>query len=212
MTYGDTSTERRPRIRSSRVQPKSGLVRICWHARLISRKYFSAVLTEASTAKYRQMSNKSCSASGDQTAARLRLGMPPAGPLDNLLYIELPSGPSVERSDTLREVGSKAAELFDVSEQLAPDPLLSLFGKSLDLSNGKLQAVHNVSASRPNLLQVSDISLSVANSPRSASAIDSLMSAIRSIVSRYRGSFLAILSKSCPAMSWRSSGNARTAS
>src|SRR5712691_1438993 len=148
MTYGDTSTERSPGIRSSRARPKSGLVRICWHARLISRKYFSAVLTEASTAKYRQMSNKSCSASGDQTAARLRLGMPPAGPLDNLLYIELPSGPSVERSDTLREVGSKAAELFDVSEQLAPDPLLSLFGKSLDLSNGKLQAVHNVSASQ----------------------------------------------------------------
>src|SRR6266851_3992523 len=158
MTYGDTSTERRPRIRSSRVQPKSGLVRICWHARLISRKYFSAVLTEASTAKYRQMSNKSCSASGDQTAARLRLGLPPAGPLDNLLYIELPSGPSVERSDTLREAGSKAAGAICSLTSKSSAAFEPASRRVSDRSNGKLQAVHNVSASRPNLFQVSDIS------------------------------------------------------
>src|SRR5262249_52045342 len=137
-----TSTDRRPRIRSSRARPESGLLRTRLHVRLIFRRYVSAVLTEASAAKYCQMSNKSCSASGDQTTVRLPLGMPLAGSLDDFLYVELPPGPSVERADAFREVGPQAAELRDVSEQLAPDPLLRVLGESLDLGNGKLQAVH----------------------------------------------------------------------
>ncbi len=60
--------------------------------------------------------------------------------------------------------------------------------------------------------QTSSISSSVANSPRSASAIASLTSSSCSGESRYSGSeVLAISSNRAPATSWRSSGSASTA-
>src|SRR4029453_14350487 len=103
------------------------------------RRYFSAVLAEASAVKYSQKSNRSCSASGDQMTARLRLGIPPACPFDDVLYVELSAGPSIERSDTLRDIGPKTTELLDVGEQLTTNSLLNGRREPFDLGHCSFQ-------------------------------------------------------------------------
>jgi hypothetical protein len=71
--------------------------------------------------------------------ARLRLGIPPARPLDYVLYVELLAGPSIQRSDTLGDVGAKITQLLDVGEQLTTNSLLNVRRKPFDLGHCSFQ-------------------------------------------------------------------------
>jgi hypothetical protein len=76
--------------------------------------------------------------------ARLRLGIPPACPFDDVLYVELSAGASIERSDTLRDIGAKITELLDVGEQLTTNSLLNIRRKPFDLGHCSFQRLHHV--------------------------------------------------------------------
>src|SRR5215475_2052760 len=133
-----------PGINSLRARPESGRPRIRSPARKISRRYSSAVLADASAVKYAAISNKSCSASGDQISARLSPGISPARPPDHVLYLEFPARAFVKRLNALGEMGAKAAELLDVGEQLAADLFLHLAGQFFHLRDGPLKRLdHN---------------------------------------------------------------------
>src|SRR5262249_51767717 len=97
-----------PGINSLRARPESGRPRIRSPARKILRRYSSAVLPDASAVKYAAISNKSCSASGDQISARLSPGISPARPPDHVLYLEFPARAFVKRLNALGEIGAKA--------------------------------------------------------------------------------------------------------
>jgi hypothetical protein len=76
--------------------------------------------------------------------ARLRLGIPPACPFDDVLYVELPAGASIERSDTLRDVGAKTSELLEVGEQLTTNSLLNVRREPFDLGHCSFQRPDHV--------------------------------------------------------------------
>jgi hypothetical protein len=97
--------------------------------------------------------------------ARLRLGIPPACPFDDVLYVELSAGPSIERSDTLRDIGPKTTELLDVGEQLTTNSLLNGRREPFDLGHCSFQRLHHVplpgNRRVPELLKAPAVSFSV---------------------------------------------------